>query len=84
MFADRLPVVGRVRQIQASVFKSRCLAILDEVEASHRIFVVTKNGRPVAKLVPLETPAPTFGTVTLLAGDDDDYFSTGSEWDGER
>jgi prevent-host-death family protein len=39
-------------RIQASVFKSRCLAMLDEVEASHRTFVVTKNGRPVAKLVP--------------------------------
>jgi len=71
-------------RVQASVFKARCLAMLDEVELSHRTFVVTKNGRPVAKLVPLEAPTPTFGTVTLLADDDEDYFSTGSEWDAER
>ena len=71
-------------QVQASVFKSRCLALLDEVEASHRTFVVTKNGRPVAKLVPLDAPAPTLGTVTLISDDDEDYFSTGSEWDADR
>lgn len=71
-------------RVQASVFKSRCLAILDEVEASHRTFVVTKNGRPVAKLVPLGAPPPTKGSVTLQAEDDEDYFSTGSEWDAER
>jgi prevent-host-death family protein len=71
-------------QVQASVFKSRCLAMLDEVEASHRTFVVTKNGRPVAKLVPLDAPAPTLGSVTLISHDDEDYFSTGSEWDADR
>jgi prevent-host-death family protein len=71
-------------RIQASIFKSRCLALLDEVETSHRTFVVTKNGRPVAKLVPLEAPTPTLGTVTLLADNDDEYFSTDSEWDAER
>ena len=69
--------------VQASVFKARCLALLDEVEATHRSFVVTKNGRPVARLVPLGAPVPTLGTVTLLAEDDEDYFSTGSEWDAE-
>lgn len=71
-------------QVQASVFKARCLALLDEVERSHRSFVVTKNGRPVAKLVPLEAPIPTLGTVTLLADSDDEYFSTDSDWDAER
>jgi prevent-host-death family protein len=71
-------------RVQASVFKARCLAMLDEVESSHRSFVVTKNGRPVAKLVPLEAPVPTLGTVTLLAENDEDYFSTDSRWDVER
>ena len=45
---------------------------------------MTKNGRPVAKLVPLEAPEPTLGTVTLIAEDDEDYFSAGAEWDAER
>jgi prevent-host-death family protein len=67
--------------IQASAFKARCLALLDEVEATHRTFVVTKHGRPVARLVPLDEGAPTAGSVTLLADDDGAYFSTGESWD---
>ncbi len=70
-------------KVQASVFKARCLAMLDEVETTHRTFIVTKNGRPVAKLTPLDSPAATTGSVTLLADDDEDYFSTGSEWDAD-
>lgn len=69
--------------VQASVFKARCLAILDEVADSHNTFIVTKNGRPVAKLVPLDAPATTLGTVTLLADADADYFSTNEQWNAE-
>lgn len=50
-------------------------------QANHTTFVVTKHGRPVARLVPLEEPPSTLGSVTLLAGDDDAYFSTGEHWD---
>ncbi|MDQ3738505.1 MAG: type II toxin-antitoxin system Phd/YefM family antitoxin [Actinomycetota bacterium] len=50
----------------------------------HRTIVVTKRGRPVVKLVPLEQAQPTLGSVTLLADDDEDYFSTGIEWDADR
>jgi len=67
--------------IQASAFKARCLALLDEVEATHQTIVVTKHGRPVAKLVPLDGPAPTIGSVTLLSDDEEDHFSTGESWD---
>lgn len=67
--------------MQASTFKARCLALLDEVEEHHTTIVVTKHGRPVAKLVPLDEPSPTLGSVTLLADADDDYFTTGERWD---
>ena len=40
--------------IQAGDFKQRCLAILDQVAAEHRSVVITKRGKPVARLVPLE------------------------------
>lgn len=69
--------------VQASTFKAQCLALLDEVEASRRTIVVTKHGRPVAKLVPLDKSAPTMGSVTLLAEDEDDYFTTGAAWDAD-
>lgn len=66
--------------IPAGRFKAQCLALLDEVAATGRQIVVTKHGRPVARVVPLE-PAPSLvGSVTLLT-DDDELFSTGESWD---
>ncbi|HEY7242753.1 MAG TPA: type II toxin-antitoxin system Phd/YefM family antitoxin [Xanthobacteraceae bacterium] len=40
------------RRIKASEFKAKCLAIMDEVERTGEVVVITKNGRPVAELVP--------------------------------
>lgn len=52
-------------QIPAAVFKANCLKIMDEVEKTHDPVVITKRGRPVAKLVPVERPGtkrkPLFG-----------------------
>ena len=41
-----------MKKIAAGVFKTNCLAIMDEVQAKHETIVITKHGRPVAKLVP--------------------------------
>jgi prevent-host-death family protein len=41
------------RSIPAGEFKQGCLAILDEVARTHRSIVVTKRGRPVARVVPI-------------------------------
>lgn len=40
------------RIIKASEFKAKCLALLDEVERTGDRLVVTKNGKPVADIVP--------------------------------
>ena len=52
-------------QIPAAKFKANCLRIMDEVEKSHDSVIITKRGRPVAKLVPVEPPGtkrrPLFG-----------------------
>ncbi|MFP5405485.1 MAG: type II toxin-antitoxin system Phd/YefM family antitoxin [Gammaproteobacteria bacterium] len=40
------------RTIQASEFKARCLALMDDVARTGEVLVVTKNGRPVAELRP--------------------------------
>jgi prevent-host-death family protein len=42
--------------IQASEFKAKCLALMDEVARTGRTIVVTKNGRPVAELRPHRPP----------------------------
>lgn len=70
--------------IQASTFKAQCLQLLDEVAETRRGVIVTKHGRPIARLVPFEPPRSTAGTVTLLASDDEAYFSTGEAWDADR
>lgn len=41
-----------MRSIQASEFKAKCLALMDEVARTGETLVVTKNGRPVAELRP--------------------------------
>ncbi len=43
-----------MRTMAAGKFKAQCLALLDEVETRRECVTVTKNGRPVAKMVPLE------------------------------
>ena len=46
------------RSIAAGEFKAKCLEILDRVARDGGSYVVTKRGRPVAKVVPLDSPEP--------------------------
>ena len=50
-------------KIAAGEFKAKCLSLLDEVESTHKEIVITKRGRAVARLVPIEekTEEPIFG-----------------------
>lgn len=70
----------------ASRFKAECLAILDQVEQMRISVTITKRGRPIARLVPLddaERPRGTMGSVRLVAAEDAAYYSTGERWDAE-
>ena len=69
------------RQISASTFKAECLAILDEVAASGETLVVTKRGRPVAKVGPTDQPPSLSGSVTFLVDDDQLMAPVDTEWD---
>jgi prevent-host-death family protein len=40
-------------QIAAGEFKAKCLGLLDEVQRQRKEVVITKRGKPVAKLVPI-------------------------------
>jgi prevent-host-death family protein len=44
----------KTKTIPAGAFKARCLAIMDEVQAKRQAVIITKRGKPVAKLVPVE------------------------------
>ncbi len=43
-----------MRQMRASVFKARCLSIMNDVQATGEPVIVTKRGTPVVKVVPVE------------------------------
>jgi prevent-host-death family protein len=43
-----------VKKMAAGSFKVHCLAIMDEVHAKRESVVITKHGKPVAKLVPAD------------------------------
>ena len=44
-----------MKKMAAGSFKTNCLAVMDEVQAKHETVVITKHGKPVAKLVPINT-----------------------------
>jgi prevent-host-death family protein len=71
------------RTIPAAAFKARCLALLDEVGETHETVIVTKRGRPVARLVAADVPErrPLRGSVRYSG---DLVAPTGGKWDAER
>ena len=49
------------RTIKASEFKATCLKLMDDVADSGEEIIITKNGRPVSRLVPYRSkPQSTF------------------------
>lgn len=58
------------RSYTASRLKAELLRVLDTVAASGEPVVVTKHGRPVARIVPMAEHGPLRGSVTYPAGDD--------------
>ncbi|HEV2710795.1 MAG TPA: type II toxin-antitoxin system Phd/YefM family antitoxin [Edaphobacter sp.] len=51
-----------MKTMAAGTFKTTCLAVMDEVEKKREPVVITKNGRPVAQLVPIAVETdPIFG-----------------------
>lgn len=53
-----------MREMAAGKFKAQCLAVMDEVQTKREPVVITKRGKPVAKLVPMELDGckdPIFG-----------------------
>jgi prevent-host-death family protein len=73
------------KEVPASAFKDSCLQLIDRVGQTREEIVVTKYGRPVAKLVAFEEgKAPLFGhlsgSVTIHG---DVVAPLNVEWDAE-
>lgn len=48
-----------VIEVKAGVFKDTCLQLLDDVRDRRIELVITKHGKPVARVVPLDDRAPS-------------------------
>ncbi len=71
------------KTMKASECKAKFLGVLDEVAASHQRVIVTKNGKPVAQIVPFVEKPKTLlgamkGSITIL-GDLDEPLDV--EWE---
>ena len=72
-----------MRRIPAGEFKAKCLALLDEVSETGQSVVVTKRGRPVARVSPVTAlaPRPLLGSVLK---ERDLVAPIGERWDEDR
>lgn len=71
-----------MKQIAATKFKEQCLSLLDEVDQDG--IVITKRGKPVAKLIPIGTESASL--IGSLAGKlkiKGDILSTGVHWNAQ-
>ena len=72
-------------EVPATEFKAKCLAYLDQVEQTHASITLTKHGRAVAKLVPIDDAEPAVlgrlaGTVHIQG---DIVGSLGERWEAD-
>ena len=72
-----------MKQIAAAKFKEQCLALIDQVDKDG--LVITKRGKPVAKLVPISADcASLIGSLKGRIKIKGDIMSTGVRWHAER
>jgi len=67
----------------AGKFKDLCLKTLDEVASTKSAVVITKRGRPVAKLVPYLEPAKRSSLAGSVLKEVGDPFGTGERWEAD-
>jgi len=73
-----------MRTMAAGKFKDVCLQTLDEVAAQRRPVVITKRGRPVAKLVPIPAATRARSLAGSIVSEKGDPFSTREVWNARR
>ncbi len=76
------------RMVAISELKAQCLRLVDEVARSRREIVVTKRGKPIARVVPLDHVPPDAALTrlrgTVMGGDRVEDFDTGLVWKAQR
>ena len=72
-----------MKTMAAGKFKDLCLKTLDEVARTKSPVVITKRGRPVAKLVPCGPALGARGLVGRVLKEVGDPFGTDEPWDAD-
>jgi prevent-host-death family protein len=58
MVGSEFMTSATIRTIPAGEFKAKCLAVMAEVNSTGRPVLVTKRGKPLARVMPVEELAP--------------------------
>jgi prevent-host-death family protein len=82
---ERLPIyIMKAKTIAASKFKEQCLQLLDTVDQDG--IIITKHGKPVARLLPISTTETDEDLIGILSGQvqiKGDILNTGLKWNAE-
>jgi prevent-host-death family protein len=71
--------------IGAGDFKAKCLQLLDDVAEHRESLVITKRGKPIAKLVPMPPETELFGALAGSVVDETDIVApVDTEWESAR
>ena len=77
-----------MKTMRAGEFKARCLKVMDLVRRTREPVMITKRGRPVAKLVPAPTEGDdVFGClegIVEIVGDIESPVVPLEEWEATR
>ncbi len=76
-----MTMVMQARTITATKLKAQLLGALDDVAATGQPYVVTKHGKPVAKIVPADPGGELRGSVTYLVSDEELIAPLDEPWD---
>ena len=70
--------------IGAGEFKAKCLKLLDQVADSRQALIITKHGKPVAKLVPIPVQPGLFGALSgSVRGEGDIVSPIEIQWEAD-
>ena len=68
-------------EITATSFKARCLALLDDVAETGAELIVTKRGKPVARVSLVDEGSSLDGSVEVLVDEKELLEPVGEHWD---
>lgn len=75
--------MGKLETVAAGEFKAKCLSLLDDVALTGKELIVTKRGKPVAKLVPV-TKTEGASLLESIVWERDIISPIGEGWDAAK